>query len=430
MNRRRILAVSILLCALLVWAGPGAAKDIHVLSQFPLSGPLGALSEMGWGHIDAWTYFNNVKGGVGGQKVKFHMEDMRYDPTVEVANFNKYAAAYDKDEFLMATGYITGALKPLIKKVNEEEKIPWADGSYSSEIFGKQGGPSKYPYYYSMGATYGDQIKALIKWIVDNHKESGKPRVAFVTSPTGFGRDGLPEGQAYAKKKGMEIVAEIEYPYTATDASNELMTIRRSKAQYVIYHGFTGTQSASAIWFKTAKKMTPKVQYLGTAYMGGAIPFLVIGPAFDGMIFSGCTPAFDAIPRSATPMDNAMVVMMHDLAKQLRPEEYKKGLKGGIRDITLYYIGAMHAFTIQQALVEAHKANALSRAGIKKTMDNMVWDFHGMFDGKKFSYASHTVPMVRLYRAHVKVVDMKGKKIPTGMWKPLGPWINTDEVRW
>lgn len=430
MNRKKLLAVSILLMVIFVWVGPSGAKEIHVLSQFPLSGPLGAFTEMGWGYIDAWNWFNNEVGGVGGQKVIFHLEDMRYDPTVEVATFNKYAAEYSKDEFLMASGYITGALKPLIKKVNEEEKIPWADGSYSSEIFGKQGGPSKYPYYYSMGATYGDQIKALLKWVVDNHKGGGKPKVAFVNSPTGFGRDGLAEGLAYAKEKGMDIVAEIEYPYSATDASNELMTIRRSKAQYVVYHGFTGTQSATAIFFKTAKKMTPKVQYLGTAYMGGAIPFLVIGDAFNGVIYAGCTPAFDAIPRSQTPMDNAMVKMMHEFAQKHRPEEYKKGIKGGIRDITLYYIGAMHAFTIQQALVEAHKAGDLSRAGIKKALDNMVWDFHGMFDGKKFSYASHTVPMVRLYQAQVKMVDMGGKKVPTGKWTPVTEWINTDEIKW
>ena len=38
----------------------------------------------------------------------------------------------------MATGYITGGLKPLIEKVNVEEKIPWLDGSYSTEIFGAE----------------------------------------------------------------------------------------------------------------------------------------------------------------------------------------------------------------------------------------------------------------------------------------------------
>lgn len=60
----------------------------------------------------------------------------------------------------------------------------------------------------------------------------------------------------------------------------------------------------------------------------------------------------------------------------------------------------------------------------------MVWDFKGMFDGKSFSYKSHTVPMLRLYKAKVKVIEMKGKKIPTGLHVPISDWINTSEIKW
>ena len=194
---------------------------------------------------------------MGGKKVKWFMEDMRYNPTVEVSTFHKYSAEYGKDELLMATGYITGALKPLIKKVNVEEKIPWLDGSYSTEIFGEAGGPSKYPYYYSLGATYGDQIKVLLRWIKENHKAKGKPRVGFVYSPTAWGRDGTPEGIAYAKKIGFDVVSEIEYPYTATSATNECMALRKAKAQYVVYHGYSGAASYTAIFFKTAALVPP-----------------------------------------------------------------------------------------------------------------------------------------------------------------------------
>jgi len=378
--------------------------------------------------LEKW--FNNEAGGVGGKKVKWFMEDMRYNPTVEVANFNKYCDQYGPDEFLMATGYITGGLKALIKKVNEEEKIPMASGSFSTEIFGAAGGPSKYPYYYSLGATYGDQMKILVKWIVDNHKEKGKPRVAFVNSPTAYGRDGLQKGLTYAEEKGLDVVAKIEYPYTAMSATNECMQIRKNKAQYVIYHGYTGTQTATPIFLKTLKKVHPKVKFLGTHYLFGVLPFLVNGEAYNGVIVSSCWPVFDAIPRSATPMDNQMVKLIHEFAKKYRPEEYKKGLKGGIRDISLYYIGAMYAFIVQQGLLEAHKAGDLTRTGIKKALDTMVWDFHGTFDGKRFSYKSHTIPMVQLVKAKVKLVEMGGKKVPTGVWVPVSDWMNMEQTKW
>ena len=429
MMKRSVFGV-VAICAALMLLGPGGvfAKDVVVLSQFPLSGPHGTLDEAGWGFTDAMNWFNNEAGGVGGKKVKWFMEDMRYNPTVEVSVFHKYCAEYGKDEFLMATGYITGALKPLIKKVNEEEKIPWADGSFSTEIFGKGGGPSKYPYYYSLGATYGDQIKVLVRWIAENHKEKGKPRVAFVYSPTAYGHDGIPSGLAYAEEKGLDVVAKIEYPYTAADATSECMTIRKAKAQYVIYHGYTGWQAATAIFLKTLRKVAPKVQFTGTHYLFARLPFMVCKEAYNGVVVASCWPPFDAIPRSATAMNNPMVKRLHDFAKKYRPEKYAQ--RGGIRDMTIYFIGAMYAFMIQQSLLDAHKAGDLTREGIKRAMDNMVWDFNGMFDGKTFAYKSHTIPMLRLYEAKVKMVDMGGKKIPTGMWVPISDWINTEETKW
>ena len=417
----------------LVLLGPHTllAKEIKVLTQFPLSGPHGSLHEVGWGYIDYMDWVNREGGGINGQKITYFLEDMRYDPTVEIATLNRHLTQHSKDELILATGYITGALKPLIHKINKEEKLPWIDGSYSSEIFGPEGGPSKYPYYYSLGATYGHQNMILIKWIKDNHKGPGKPRVGYVYSPTGWGRDGPPEGKAYAKKIGVDIVAEMEYPYTATDATNECMQLRKVKAQYVIYHGYSVTQSATAIFFKTAKKVIKGVRLLGTHYTCNPVfGSLVCGEAYDGYIGVATRPVFDFLPRSATTMDNKFVKFTHDFAKKYRAEEYKKGLKGGIRDMGMYVGGMEYAVIIHEILKRAGKAGDLSREGVKKAMDNMVWDFKGMYGGKTFSYSSHTIPMLRVYMAKVKMVKMGDKKVPTGRLDPISDWINTDELKW
>jgi len=416
---------------LLFGFGPVSAKEIKVLSQFPMSGPVGSLPEFGWGYIDGMNWVNGEGGGVNGKKITWYLEDMRYNPTVEVANFNKYCAEHSRDEFLMATGYITGGLKPLIEKVNVEEKIPWLDGSYSTEIFGPEGGPHKYPYYYSLGATYGSQIKTLMKWIKENHKKKGAPRVGFVFSPTAWGRDGTPEGIAYAKQLGFEVVAKIEYPYTATDATNECMQLRKKKAQYVVYHGYSGAGSYTAIFFKTAKKILKNVQLMGTHYTTGRFPILVAQEAFDGYVGVATRPFMDAIPRAKTPMDNSFVKLSHDFAKKYRPEEYKKGLKGGgIKDMFLYSEGLTYALLIQEALVRADTMGNLTREGVKRALDTMVWDAKGMFGGQKFSYKSHTVPMLRIFKAKVKMVKMGGKNVPTGGVYPITDWINTDLVKW
>ena len=430
MQKRTIFITCIVLAFLVSGPCSGAAKEIKVLSQFPMSGPVGSLPEFGWGYIDGMNWVNNEGGGVNGKKITWFLEDFRYNPTVEVANFNKYAAEHSKEEFIMATGYITGGLKPLIEKVNVEEKIPWIDGSYSTEIFGEEGGPSKYPYYYSLGATYGSQVKILIKWIKENHKQEGPPRVGFVYSPTAWGKDGTPEGIAYAKRLGFRVVAEIEYPYTATTATNECMQLRKAKAQYVVYHGYSGASACTAIFFKTAKKVIKDAQLMGTHYTTLRFTILTAQEAYNDYIGVATRPFMDSVPRSKTPMDNPYVKLVHDFAKKYRPEEYKLGLKGGIKDMFLYQEGLIYAFLIQKALTEADNKYGLTREGVKKALDNLVWDFKGMFDGKTFSYKLHTIPMLRVYKGQVKMVEMGEKTVPTGAVVPISDWINTDEVKW
>ncbi len=428
MKTRSHIFIGILTAAITVLAPPTWGREIKVLSQFPMSGPVGTLPEFGMGYIDGMNWINSEGGGVNGKKITFFLEDFRYDPTVEVANFNKYCAEHSREEFLMATGYITGGLKPLIEKVNVEEKIPWLDGSYSTEIFGVEGGPSKYPYYYSLGATYGDQIKVLMKWIKENHKVSGKPRVAMVYSPTAWGKDGLPEGLDYANKLGLEVVAQIEYPYTATDATNESMALRKAKAQYVIYHGYSGATSHTAIFFKTAKKVLKDVQLMGTHYTTGRFPILVCQESYDGYVGVATRPFVDAVPRSQTPMTNPMVKMAHEFAKKYRPNDYAE--EGKIKDMFLYMEGLTYALILQEALTRADKAGNLTREGIKKALDEMVWDFKGLFDGKKFDYRFHTVPMVQVFKAQVKMQKVGGKEVPTGAVKPITDWLNVNEIKW
>ena len=432
MKRRVCLVVALTVACVLLALNPALSKEIKVLSQFPMSGPVGSLPEFGWGYIDGMNWVNGEGKGVNGKKITWFLEDFRYDPTVEVANFNKYCAEHSKDEFILATGYITGGLKPLVDKVNKEEKIPWLDGSYSTEIFGAEGGPTKYPYYYSLGATYGDQVKMLMKWIKENHKGKEKPKVGFVYSPTAWGRDGPPEGIAYAKQLGFDVVAEIEYPYSATDATNECMQLRKAKADYVVYHGYSGASGCTAIFFKTAKKILKDVQLMGTHYTTGRMPILVAQDAYDGYVGAATRPFLDALPRAKTPMDNPMVKLAHEFAKKNRTGAYEGGPqdKESIKDMFLYFEGLTYAFIIQKVLTDADKAGDLTREGVKKVLDNLTWDFMGMFGGKKFSYKSHTIPMLQMYKADVKMVKMGDKEVPTGAVLPLGEWINTDEIKW
>src|SRR4030042_414416 len=319
MKKKAIIIGLMLSLALFFLSTPSSAKPIKVLAQFPMSGPVGSLPEFGWGFIDGMDYING-KGGVNGKPITYFVEDMRYSPTVEVANFTRHAAAEKRDEFLMASGYITGGLKPLIDKVNKEERIPWLDGSYSTEIFGPEGGPSKYPYYYSLGATYGDQFRVLLNWIKEDSK---------------------------------------------------------AKADYVFYHGYSGAAPYTAIFMKTAKQYLKKTTILGTHYTTGRYPILIAGKAVDGMVGAGCRPQDDE-------MNNPMVKMSYEFAEKNKRKE-------GIKDIFLYMEGLTYALMFHEVLSRADQAGELTREGVKKALDNLIWDDHGLFAGRAFSYTSHTI---------------------------------------
>jgi hypothetical protein len=170
---------------------------------------------------------------------------------------------------------------------------------------------------------------------------------------------------------------------------------------------------------------------MGTHYTTGRFPILVAQEAFDGYVGVATRPFYDTVPRSKTPMDNDFVKFVHEFAKKYRPEEYEKGLQGGgIKDLFLYTEGLTYALMIQKVLTDADNKYELTREGVKKALDNMEWDFNGMFDGKSFSYKSHTIPMLRMFKAHVKMVKMGDKMVPTGGLTPVSDWINTDEIQW
>lgn len=376
------------------------AKEIKVLFQENLTGVAGSFPEGGWAVVDGIDYVNKT-GGVNGKPIKPILEDVRYDVPTGVATFTRYTASETADELLMAHGYHTGVLKALIDKVNKEQKIPWLDGSYSTELFGPEGGPSKYPYYFSMGATYGDQMKVLIKWVKQDHKGPGNAKLAIVYSPTEYGRDPLAPAREYAKKVGVDIVAEEEVTFTATDVTTQVTNVRRSGAKYLIFHGYAGGTPVTSIFLKTAKQFLKDVQLLGTHYTTSLMTFLSAGEVADGMIGANCGPM-------VYETDNPLIKLSLDLAKQNKRE---------IKDLT-YYAEIINAIlVIREAMTRADKAGQLNREGIKKALESLDWDFVGRYGGKTSSFKTHTIPMVRLYKAQAK--DQK--------WIPMGEWIDVNQ---
>jgi branched-chain amino acid transport system substrate-binding protein len=384
----------------LTWA---ESKVIKIGAPIPLGGAGGAYVGIGWGYNDCQAYFNE-KGGVRGHRIVFLVEDNQWKVPTEIAIINRLLAMEPENELLLFCGnLITGTLKAMSEKINKEVKIPSISLSYSVEMFGKQGGPSKYPYYFSLGPDYAQQVGLLLQYIKKDHKKKTAPQIAVVYSPTEYGRDPLADLREDSKKLGIKIVAEEEMAITASDVTSQVLNIRKAKPDYIIWHGFIPGMPVSPVFLKTVRQYLPKVPILGTHYQTIMGMIMAGGNAADGLIGVNTSVKWHE-------NDNPFVRFVHDQAK-------KRG-----RNIPLAeesnYIGGWSLGVIGAHAVDVAAASGdLTREGVKKALEKSVWDFDGMYEGETFSYASHKVPMARIFKA----------SFAQKRWNAISPWLNVDK---
>jgi len=358
---------------------------------------------IGWGYTDCQAYINE-KGGVRGHKIAYLLEDNRWSVPTEIAVINRLLTMEPKDQLLLFCGnLITGTLKAMSDKINKEVRIPSISLSYSVEMFGKQGGPAKYPYYFSVGPDYSQQVGLLLRYIKKVHKKKSEPRLAVVYSPTEYGRDPLADLKEDVKKLGIKIVAEEEMAITASDVTAQVLNIRKAKPDYILWHGFLPGMPVSTVFLKTVKQYLPKVPILGTHYQTVMGMITAGGPAADGLIGVSTSVMWHET-------NNPFVKLAHEQAK-------KRGREIPVGEESNYIGGWMLGLMGAHAVDVAAASGDMTREGVKKALEASTWDFDGMYEGATFSYASHKVPMARIFKA----------SYAQKRWNAMTPWLNVDK---
>jgi branched-chain amino acid transport system substrate-binding protein len=387
--------------AIYSWAqGP---KEVKIGAPIPLGGAGGAYTAIGWGYNDCQSYLND-KGGVRGKKVVFLVEDNRWDVTTEIAVINRMLTSQPKDELLLLCGnLITGTVKALSEKINKEVKIPSITLSFSVELFGKEGGPKKYPYYFSTGPDYAQQVGILLHYIKKDYKGKEAPKLAVVYSPTEYGRDPLSYLRSEAPKLGIKIVGEEEMAISATDVTSQVLNIRKAQPDYILWHGFLPRMLVAPVFLKTVRQYLPKVPILGTHYQTTPPMITGGGEAADGLIGVGTLAQW-------YENQNPFIKLVQEQAE-------KRGRKLNEADQADYIQGWALGLIGAHAVDVAIASGDLTREGVKKALEKATWDFAGMYEGRKFSYASHKVPMIRIFKA----------SYAQKRWNAISPWLNADE---
>lgn len=259
-----------------VFASPKKPKVIRLAYLGDNSGPYAPQTAACLASfMDAIQYINEEKGGIKGVRVEPVIRDSGGKLDVSISHYMEIREMKPKPLFLM--GSVSGEGEALRERLAEDE-IPamWVTGT-----------PAIYPAAYTFGLypLYQDMFGLFVDWLAETWKGPGHPKVAFLTWDSTFGRAVLTdEAHAYAKKKGVEIVATELFGLRDVDVTTQLVRIRSKGADW-IYTNTAGNGPPSIM--RCAHDMGYKINLagcgpgmewgairIGGKFMEGAVPIM------------------------------------------------------------------------------------------------------------------------------------------------------------
>lgn len=236
----------------------------------------GGTADVGKPYADgakAYVSYINSKGGINGAKIELVDIDYAYQAPKAVEAYKKLV---QQDKVIAILGWGTGDTESLKESI-AKDKIPYISGSYAENLTNM----ATAPYNFIAAATYSDQAKTSLKWIKDNWKGSGNPKVALLYNDTPFGKSPIEDAKAYAKKIGVDVVDEEVVAVTALDATSQLLNMDKAKPDFGIIQE---TWGAAATILKDSKKLGLKTKYIGLNWAAGEGIVKLAGDAAEGYI--------------------------------------------------------------------------------------------------------------------------------------------------
>lgn len=236
-----------------------------------ITGPDSDVNGMSYGTRDYFEYLNEKKGGVMGYKYNPILLDGKYSLDEEVKNFKRFVTV---DKAVVINGWSTGSAKALRDEVNNVQKVPFLSETMISDVVD----PKKYPFTFTLGPSYEDQMKIALTWA----KSKGAKKVAFVHNDAEYGTAPVTNviNEKWAESVGLEVVANISYPFKTTDLTTQMLTLKNSKAD-VAY--IQDSVNNVVIMLRDAAKVgLPANMFIGNFYGVSPIIPQTVGKGAEG----------------------------------------------------------------------------------------------------------------------------------------------------
>jgi branched-chain amino acid transport system substrate-binding protein len=235
------------------FATGASAKDIKVGAIINLTGPASTWGQFhAKGHKDYFRYVNEVKGGVGGNKIDLTVVDHAYK-VPEAVNYVKKFCTEDKMDIIATWDAGSGIMaKPIVQKY----MIPNINYSTYQGIL-----KPPVDYVYLPFGAYDMDSYAVLEYIRAIHKGSEPPKVGLLTYNNAYGKSIHDPSKEYASEHNVNIVGIEEFPPKSLDLNTELLRLKNNGAEYIFMQCLP---SAIIMALKSADRIHYDVPFFGT----------------------------------------------------------------------------------------------------------------------------------------------------------------------
>jgi branched-chain amino acid transport system substrate-binding protein len=214
----------------------------------------------------------NEAGGINGKKLLYYWKDGEYKDDVGIAAFKSLQSQYKPQ---LMWGQSTGMTKALAPEIKERYKVLYSAYTFANVA----ANPKENPFLFIPGPTYDEQFAVLLKYIA---KQKPGANVAFFYSDTEFGREPIPFAREYAKKLGLNVVAEEVTKVGGVDVTTEILDMKQKNAEFCIFQGYVSDPIQKVM--KQAKDYGLKCQFMGTFWSTEKLLLDQLGPLADEYI--------------------------------------------------------------------------------------------------------------------------------------------------
>ncbi len=384
------LAATLSAAALAALASPARAADevVTVGACQPITGRFAFAGIAINAGLQDYLTLANEKQLVPGRRFNYVYEDSGYDTEKAVACFKQIMAKHSP---VIMYGESTGLGKAIAPELNSRYKVLYASASFSSEL----ADPKTHPYSFISGPTYSDMFGVLLEYIARN-KGAAKPKVAFFYSDTEFGKDPIPYARKRAAELGIEVVNEIVTKAGAVDVTSEVLQLKKTNPDYVIFQGYILSPIVEVI--RATKDFGLKTRFMGTFWSMDKGIIDKLGPDAEG--YMGVNPYAYFYDESAPG-----IAAMRAYNQKVRPEvKYQPNSY-----IQGWFTGMVYVEAVRRVVAARKPVTGENLAAVLDTIKD--WDTGGVTG--KVTFVNHKAGVGRVYRANAQ----------KGVFEPASDWI-------